>query len=90
MWLLSTSTATFVITADVQVCYYIHAVTDDRVSAPQTPSCTYGGLLLTGGGSVAEWLEGPRFKSQPRRCRVTVLGKLFTPIVPMFTKQRNW
>ena len=26
----------------------------------------------------------PGFKSQPRRCRVTVLGKLFTP------KQRNW
>ena len=23
--------------------------------------------------------EGPGFKSQPRRCRVTVLGKLFTP-----------
>jgi len=23
---------------------------------------------------------GPGFKSQPRRCRVTVLGKLFTPI----------
>jgi len=34
--------------------------------------------------------EGPRFKSQPRRCRVTVLGKLFTPVVPLFTKQRNW
>ena len=33
---------------------------------------------------------GPRFKSQPRRCRVTVLGKLFTPIVPLFTKQQNW
>ena len=33
--------------------------------------------------------EGPRFKSQSRRCRVTVLGKLFTPIVPLFTKQRN-
>ena len=30
--------------------------------------------------------EGPGFKSQPRRCRVTVLGKLFTPIVPLFTK----
>ena len=30
------------------------------------------------------------FKSQPRRCQVTVLGKLFTPIVPLFTKQRNW
>jgi len=34
--------------------------------------------------------EGPEFKSQPRRCRVTVLGKLFTPIVPLFTKQQNW
>ena len=34
--------------------------------------------------------EGPGFKSQPRRCRVTVLGKLFTPIVPLFTKHRNW
>ena len=34
--------------------------------------------------------EGPGFKSQPRRCRVTVLGKLFTPIVPSFTMQRNW
>ena len=30
--------------------------------------------------------EGPGFKSQPRRCPVTVLGKLFTPIVPLFTK----
>ena len=33
---------------------------------------------------------GPAFKSQPRSCRVTVLGKLFTPIVPQFTKQQNW
>jgi len=33
---------------------------------------------------------GPGFKSQPRRCRVSVLGKLFTPIVPLFIKQRNW
>ena len=32
--------------------------------------------------------EGPRFKSQLRL--VTVLGKLFTPIVPLFTKQQNW
>ena len=31
--------------------------------------------------------EGPGFKSQSRRCRVTVLGKLFTPIVPLFTKR---
>jgi len=34
--------------------------------------------------------EGPGFKSQSRRCRVTVLSKLFTPIVPLFTKQKNW
>jgi len=33
---------------------------------------------------------GPGFKSQPRCCRVAVLGKLFTPIVPLFTKQQNW
>ena len=33
--------------------------------------------------------EGPGFESQPRRCRVTVLGKLFIPIVPLFTKQQN-
>jgi len=34
--------------------------------------------------------EKPWFKSQPTRCRVAVLGKLFTPIVPLFTKQQNW
>jgi len=34
--------------------------------------------------------KGPEFKLQSRRCRVTVLGKLFTPIVPLFTKQQNW
>ena len=34
--------------------------------------------------------EGPGFKLLPRRCRVTVLGKLFTPIVPLFTKQQTW
>ena len=49
----------------------------------------YDGWL---GGRVVSVLdsgaEGPGFKSQPRRCRV--LGKLFTPIVPLFTKQRNW
>jgi len=34
--------------------------------------------------------ERPGFKSQSLRCWVTVLGKLFTPIVPLFTKQQNW
>jgi len=33
--------------------------------------------------------EGSGFKSQLRRCRVTVLGKLFTLIVPLFSKQKN-
>ena len=33
--------------------------------------------------------EVPGFKSQSRRYRVTVLGKLFTSIVPLFIKQRN-
>ena len=33
--------------------------------------------------------ERPGFRSQSRRCRVTVLGKLFTPIVPLFTKQQK-
>jgi len=31
--------------------------------------------------------EGRGFKSQPRHCWVTVLGKLFTPIVPLFSNQ---
>jgi len=33
-------------------------------------------------------VEGPGFKLQPRRSRV--FGKLFTPILPLFTKQQNW
>ena len=34
--------------------------------------------------------EGPGFKSQPQCCWVAVSGKLFTPIMPLFTKPRNW
>ena len=41
-------------------------------------------------GVLNSGAEGLGFKSQPRRCRVTVLGKLFTPVVPLFTKQQNW
>ena len=50
-------------------------------------------LHFTQGGSVAEWLacwtqaqKGPG----SNRSRDAVLGKLFTPIVPLFTKQQNW
>jgi len=38
-------------------------------------------------GSVLDsGAEGPAFKLQSLRCRVTVLGKLFAPIVSLFTK----
>jgi len=37
--------------------------------------------------SGAVW---PGFKLQPLRYRVAVLGKLFTPIVTLFTNQQNW
>jgi len=54
------------------------------------PVAVYGWL----GSRVVSVLDsgaaGPRrFKSQSRRCRVTVLGKLLTPIVPLFAKQRG-
>jgi len=42
------------------------------------------------GSRVVSVLDSGGFKSQPRRCRVTILGKLFTLIVPLFTKKRNW
>ena len=40
---------------------------------------------------VVSTLRGERPR-RPRRfdASVTVLGKLFTPVVPLFTKQRNW
>ena len=50
-------------------------------------------LVLSLGSQVVSVLdsgtEGPGFKSQSRRCRITVLGKLFTPTVPLFTMHRN-
>jgi len=65
-----------------------------------TVCCVYI-LLINYLRACIEWLgsrvvsvldsgaEGPGFKSQSRRCRVTVLGKMFTPIAPLFTKQQN-
>jgi len=44
-------------------------------------------------GSVAEWLAcwtRAQKGMGSNRSRDAVLGKLFTPIVPLFTKQRNW
>ena len=39
--------------------------------------------LSFGSRVVSVQAEGPGFKSQSRRCRVTVLGKLFTPIAEL-------
>ena len=55
----------------------------------------FGGILVWWLGSrvvsvLNSGAEGPGYKSQSRRCQVTILGKLLTPIVPLFTKQQNW
>jgi len=49
-------------------------------------------LLCRLGSRVVSVLDSEEhgFKSQSRRCRVTVLGKLFAPTVLLFTKQQNW
>ena len=62
------------------VLYYVHLVT----------LYSLGWLGSRVVSMLDSGAEGPGFKSQPRRCRVTVLGKLFTPIVSVFTKQQNW
>jgi len=60
----------------------------------QTCMCVTDTLSGWLGSRVVSVLDSgavePAFKSQPQRCPVTVLGKLFTPIVPLFTKQQNW
>ena len=37
---------------------------------------------------LASGAVGPGFKSQPPHCQVTVLGKLFTPIVSLFINSK--
>jgi len=54
-------------------------------------SQSFVGVMM--GGSVAEWLAcwtQAQKGSLSNRSREAVLGKLFTPIVPLFTKQQNW
>jgi len=55
-----------------------------------SPTCNTDITYSRVGSVLDSGAVGPGFKSQSRRCRVTVLGKLFTPTVPLFTKQRNW
>ena len=67
-------------------CYYAH----DISSAFFASSYLLGWLDSRLVSVLDSGAEGPGFKSQSRRCRVTVLGRLFTPSVPLFTKQQNW
>jgi len=74
---------------------HYHAIPAGLFRFPWSPLChTLPDRHLSLGSRVVSVLdsgaERPGFKSQPRRCRVTVLGKLFTPVVPLFTKQQNW
>ena len=73
----------------VQQQWYCDLFTNESI---QLIACTaiQGWLSSRKVSVVDSGAEGPGFKSQSRRCRVTVLGKLFTPIVPLFTKQQNW
>jgi len=73
----------------------VECLTVDRECVSSSPSFLVL-VLVSGwlGSRVVSVLdsgaEGPGFKSQSRRCWVTVLGKLFTLTVPLFTKQQNW
>ena len=62
-------------------------ITEPVKISHNTPSQWLGSRVVSVLDSGA---EGPGFKSQSRCCRVTVLGKLFTPTVPLITKQQNW
>ena len=70
-----------------QVYQHFHCARDDYITKGMFPLGWLGSRVVSVLDSVA---EEPGFKSQSRRCRVTVLGKLFTPTVPLFTKQQNW
>jgi len=49
-----------------------------------------GGIVYPSGECAGLGAVGPGFKSQSRRCRVSLRSCLPTPVVPLFTKQRNW
>ena len=74
-------------------CFSPVSQSHSRSSSVRPLSCIFCarvslGWLGTGVVSVVDsGAVRPGFKSQPQRCRVTVLGKLFTPIMSLFTKQ---
>ena len=66
-------------------------VSDDSLLSRSYLSRGHTGWLRSRVVSVLDsGAERPRFKLQSRHCWLTVLGKLITPIVPLFTKQQNW
>jgi len=84
----------------IEACVRIHGIVNSPRGRAVCPAYTQRVIPMSSvpvgwlGSRVVSVLdsgaEGPGFNSQPRCCRVTVLGKLFTLIVPLFTKQRNW
>jgi len=101
----STNMATTSSPAQVMIqWHWVDSITDTEKSCCYSASLWELLLLHPFNGlfSISGWLgsrvvsvldsgaEGPGFKSHSWRCRVTVLSKLFTTIVPLFTMQRNW
>jgi len=69
-----------------EVCQFCNTLS---LSATYT---SYIAQFIEQGGSVVEWLACWTQAQKglgSNRCRVTVLGKLFTPVVPLFTKQQK-
>ena len=64
----------------------VHVLSETLAARFQCTLLVYGWLGSRVVSLLDSGAEGPGFKSQPRRCRVAVLGKLFTPIVPLFTR----
>ena len=93
-WTFFSGCSTSCVQRSIDVCSTEHHSTRrTAASTPQTllVGSIYGGSVYSRVVSVLDSSAvGPGFISKPRHCRVTVLGKLFTPIVPVFTKQQNW
>jgi len=98
-------TVTALHSAAAALCSAIHSLTTAAAtccydSVTYKRLCDVNSIRLSPskGGSVAEWLACWT-RAQKARVHIavatqsgniTVLGKLLTPIVPLFTKQQNW
>ena len=59
-----------------------------RASVGLPSAALYHHLLVPKGASVADWLA--RWAQAQRGLGSNHRRKLFTPVVPLFNKQRNW